>query len=631
MSTIDISEEKLYKDSSDLLNILLKDRTTKKNIVWATHSYELLGKGFAPSDRITPSKVKGTYSNLIQPRSEKSKYEQKDRTKIRAEVFTPTWLVEKQNGYVEAEIEALDLKDYIQVRWLEITCGEAPYMVTRYDTVTGEEIPLSERVGFVDRKLQRISREVSDEATFYELVKKAYRASYGYEYQGDSLLLARENLLATFEDYYLAKTGNQPTLEQKKEIATIISYNVFQMDGLKITSPYSAKQEQSQQLSLFSDVLEVEKAEESKTQIKDWKKNKMIGFERLSSEESEMKFDVVIGNPPYQEEAQGTSDKPIYHHFMDESYKISRKSVLITPARFLFKAGKTPKSWNEKMLLNEHFKVMYYVQDSSKVFPGTDIKGGVTISYHDNDRVFGAIETYTAFDELNSIYKKVYHRNDFKSLSDFVFAPESYKLTEALHSDFPNFVDRLSKGHKFDVTTNIFEKLPEIFTDDKPECESIQLIGRLNNERVIKFVPKKYIKGPGNLDKYKVILPKANGSGAIGEVLSTPLVGTPLVGTPLVGHTQTFISIGELETFNEADSLFKYIKSKFARTLLGVLKITQDNKRGTWKYVPLQDFTVNSDIDWSQSVADIDRQLYQKYDLSPEEIAFIETHVREMD
>lgn len=386
--TIDISEEKLAMESADLLKILLKDRTTKKNIVWATHSYELLGKGFAPSDRITPSRVTGTYANLIQPRSEKSKYEQKDRTKIRAEVFTPTWLVEKQNGYVEAELEALDLEDYIQARWLEITCGEAPYMVTRYDAVTGEEIPLAERVGFLDRKLQRISREVSDEATFYELVKKAYQASYGYEYQGDSLLLARENLLATFEDYYLAKTGNQPTLEQKKEIATIISYNVFQMDGLKKISPYSAKHSPSQQLSLFSDELEVQEVEESKTQIKDWKKNKMIGFEVLSSEESEMKFDVVIGNPPYQEELQGTSDKPIYHHFMDESYKISRKSVLITPARFLFKAGKTPKSWNEKMLLNEHFKVMYYVQDSSKVFPGTDIKGGVTISYHDNDRVF---------------------------------------------------------------------------------------------------------------------------------------------------------------------------------------------------------------------------------------------------
>ncbi|TYK98265.1 restriction endonuclease, partial [Streptococcus pyogenes] len=227
-----------------------------------------------------------------------------------------------------SELGSLSLEEYVDLRWLEITCGEAPYMVTRYDTVTGKEIPLSERVGFVDRKLQRISREVSDEVTFYEFLKKAYRASYGYEYQGDSLLLARENLLATFEDYYLAKTGNQPTLEQKKEIATIISYNVFQMDGLKKSSPYSAKQRQSQQLSLFADELEVQEVEESQTQIKDWKKNRMMGFERLSSEESEMKFDVVIGNPSYQEELQGTSDKPIYHHFMDESYKISRKSVL---------------------------------------------------------------------------------------------------------------------------------------------------------------------------------------------------------------------------------------------------------------------------------------------------------------
>ena len=118
---------------------------------------------------------------------------------------------------------------------------------------------------------------------------------------------------------------------------------------------------------------------------------------------------------------------------------------------------------------------MYYVQDSSKVFPGTDIKGGVTISYHDNDRVFWSDWNIYRFWWTELIYKKVYHRNDFKSLSDYVFAPESYKLTEALHSDYPNFVDRLSKGHKFDVTTNIFEKLPEIFTDDKPECESIQL------------------------------------------------------------------------------------------------------------------------------------------------------------
>lgn len=387
--TIDISEDKLIKRSADLLKILLKDRTTKKNIVWATHSYELLGNEFSSREQITLSKLTGKYVKLIQPRAEKSDTEQKKRTKIRAEIFTPVWLVEKQNSYIEAEIKPLALKDYVQMRWLEIACGEAPYMATRYDAVTGEEIPLSERVGFVDRKLQRISREVPDEALFYEFVKEAYRASFGYEYQGDSLLLARENLLATFEDYYLSKTGNPPTLEQKKEIATIISYNVFQMDGLKKSSPYSAKQSPFQQLSLFSDDLEVEKVEESKTQIKDWKKNKMIGFDRLSREESEMKFDVVIGNPPYQEEAQGTStsDDPVYHLFIDEASKISDKSILITPARFLFNAGKTPKSWNKKILSSKHYKVCYYKQNSSEVFVGTDIKGGVAITYYNAQKM----------------------------------------------------------------------------------------------------------------------------------------------------------------------------------------------------------------------------------------------------
>lgn len=623
---IDISEEQLALESADLLKILLKDRTTKKNIVWATHSYELLGKGFSPSDRITPSRVTGAYANLIQPRSEKSKYEQKDRTKIRAEVFTPTWLVEKQNGYVEAELEALELEDYIQARWLEITCGEAPYMVTRYDTVTGEEIPLSERVGFVDRKLQRISREVSDEATFYELVKEAYLASYGYEYQGDSLLLARENLLATFEDYFLAKTGNQPRLEQKKEIATIISYNVFQMDGLKKISPYSAKQEQAQQLSLFSDELEVQEVEESKTQIKDWKKNKMIGFERLSSEESEMKFDVVIGNPPYQEEAQGTStkDMPIYHKFISESYKISKKASLITPARFLSNAGGTPKTWNQQMLNNQHVKVSFFEQKSGNVFPGTDIKGGVAVTYYDTEQEFEPIEVFVPFIEMNSIRKKVI-KNNFESIDQFVTNRGSYRYSDLIYTDFPNLMERVSDRR---IASNAFEKLPELFFDVKPEDgnEYIKIYGRFNNERVYKWFRKDYVVCPSNFEKYKIILPKANGSGAIGEVLSTPVIGYPVIG-----YTETFISVGEFDSLEEAEACLKYIKSKFLRTMLGVLKITQDNTKAVWHYIPLQDFTVNSDIDWTQSVADIDRQLYQKYDLSPEEIAFIETHVREMD
>ena len=135
-----------------------------------------------------------------------------------------------------------------------------------------------------------------------------------------------------------------------------------------------------------------------------------------------------------------------------------------------------------------------------------------------------------------------------------------------------------------------------------------------------------YVDEHDNLLKYKVFVPKSNGSGAIGEVLSTPLIGEPLIG-----HTQTYISIGAFSTRYEAEAVLKYVKTKFARTMLGTLKVTQDNKKDTWSNVPMQDFTENSDIDWSKSVAEIDRQLYKKYNLSQEEINFIEEKVKPME
>ena len=196
-----------------------------------------------------------------------------------------------------------------------------------------------------------------------------------------------------------------------------------------------------------------------------------------------------------------------------------------------------------------------------------------------------------------------------------------------MHKEHPEALGQLSKGHPYDMSTNIFDRLPQIFHEEKPNdnYEYIQILGRKNNSRIYQWMRKDYLKENSNIYKYKVILPKANGSGALGEVIPTPLIGSPLIG-----FTETFISVGEVDTREEAEAILKYIKSKFARTLLGVLKITQDNTRQTWRKVPLQDFSAKSDIDWSGSVADIDRQLYAKYGLSDEEADFIETHVKEM-
>lgn len=340
----------------------------------------------------------------------------------------------------------------------------------------------------------------------------------------------------------------------------------------------------------------------------------------------DMKFDVVVGNPPYQEAGvkDGARDEPVYHEFIKLAYEISDKSVLITPGRFLFNAGQTPKSWNEKMLADEHLTVVHYEQDSSKIFPNTDIKGGIAVTYHDKNKIFGAIDTFTPFEELNSILLKVESFDEI-SLTSIVFGTSNYQYTEKILEDFPELRGKITKSQ---IKTNAFDKLTQIFFDKKPENgeEYIQLIGRQNNERTYKWIKRDYITDGTNLNKYKVILPNSNGTGAIGEVLSTPLIGEPLVGT-----TQTFITIGKFETLQESEFALKYIKSKFARTLLGVLKITQHNTPETWRKVPLQVFKQNSDIDWEKSISEIDKQLYAKYGLSQSEIDFIEDKVRSME
>ncbi len=201
-------------------------------------------------------------------------------------------------------------------------------------------------------------------------------------------------------------------------------------------------------------------------------------------------------------------------------------------------------------------------------------------------------------------------------------------MTRKVHDDFPEAVKNLSKGHPFDMSSNIFDLLPQIFHDEKPSepGEYVQLLGRTDNRRVFKFIRRDYVNNVENLNKFKILVPKANGSGALGEVLSTPLIGRPLIG-----HTETFISIGCFETEAEAEAALKYVKTKFARCLLGVLKVTQENPPDRWRYVPLQDFTPSSKIDWSKTVGETDRRLYEKYGLSKKEINFIETRVKEME
>lgn len=261
-----------------------------------------------------------------------------------------------------------------------------------------------------------------------------------------------------------------------------------------------------------------------------------------------MKFDFIVGNPPYQEDMEGTSDNPVYNYYMDAVYELADKVELISPARFLFNAGKTPKEWNRKMLDDPHLKVLQYWPNSNDVFQGPDIKGGIAVTYRDAKKDIGPIKNFVQHEELHSILEKVIDDN-FMPFSDIIYAPESYRISKKLHADFKDAKDRLSNGHLFDLTTNIFEKLPEVFFNDIPDDdqEYVGILGREDNDRIIKYIAKKYIEDHANLQKYKVFMAKANGSGQLGQELSQLLIGKP--GT---GHNQTFISAGAFESEEEA-------------------------------------------------------------------------------
>lgn len=615
---IDIKETLILQRSPELLAMLLHDNTTGGNIYWATHDYQHLGEGYGFKDRILPELITGNRGDVIMPRVLKTKQQQTGRVKGMAEVFTPSWVVKKMVDYLDIDINT---------RCLELTCGEAPFLVSRYDSTTGCPININDRVGILDRKLRMVNALQLNNEEWLEQVRTAYKTTYGYEWQGDSLLLARENLLSTFEDHYRARFGKEPETELLLEFAEIISWNVWQMDGLTYTLPRDK----------YENTYPIEKLSLS-CKIMNWE-TKMpleVGNIRMKLflNQDIMKFDVIIGNPPYQDDTIGNNDTfapPIYHLFIDEAYKLGKVTELIHPARFLFNAGSTPKSWNKKMLSDTHLKVLEYKADVSEIFPNTNINGGIAVTFHDNSQDYGAIEVFAQFEELNKIRKIVSSKNDFKSFSNIVTSAYAYHLTEEVYLEHPEVKGRLSKGHDYDLKSNIFELMPEIFTETKVNENDLIVWGRINNQRVTKWVKRCYIKGPLNLDKYKVFLAGADGAaGTIGKPIPARIIGAPSFGTVSSVATESFISIGTLDTEEETNNLIKYLKSKFSRAMLSILKVTQAITPEKWRFVPLQDFTASSDIDWSKSIDEIDEQLFDKYGLDENERNFIRTKVKEM-
>lgn len=621
-SCVDIREDDLLAWSPEVLATLLRDHTTGQNIFWATHDYEELGSEYGYHSAIRPELITGEHKMVIRPRVLKTKEKQTDRVKDMAEVFTPAWVVKKMVDYIETP-EGEEEGTFLTLRCLELTCGEAPFLVSRYDATTGEPIAISERVGLLDRKLRIVSQQQLSDDEWLAQMRLAFQSTYGYEWQGDSLLLARENLLYTFVDHYQTRFGCKPDTPLLQEFAEIVAWNLWQMDGLSYRIPQEKREEQPKnQLDLFADT--PADAPPLLCIIMNWQTGKPFKVndikKRITKNQNIMKFDVIIGNPPYQEETESDSTRkpPIFNFFMDEAYKCADKVELITPARFLFKAGYTPKVWDDKMLNDEHLKVAYYEPISDNIFKNTDIKGGVVITYRDAKLAFEPIGTFTKFEELNSILHSV-KKKSHRYLDSIISSPLSFQLSELMKQEHPELTDRLR--------SSAFEKLGNIFFESPGEDHDyIAMIGLLDGRRETKYIRRDYIKDiSGTLYKWTLLVSKANGAGQFGEVLSAPIIAKPGVG-----YTQTFIAIGKYDTQEETENTAKYIKTKFARAMLGILKITQDCPGPKWAYVPLQDFTSSSDIDWSKSVAEIDEQLFDKYGLDEQERNFIRTKVKEM-
>lgn len=313
---IDIKEERLLSIDIELLNILLKDNSSGKNIIWATDDYKQNGIGFEFDSEITINKITGNYKDLIKPRSKKSKEEKDTRARNNAEVFTPSWICNEQNNladeawferknvfnitsdkkwitnYKKIEFNKKTWQDYVKSIRLEISCGEAPYLVSRYDTVTGKTIKVEDRIGLLDRKLRVINENIEDENEWINCSIIAMKSVYGFDWQGDNVLLARENLLYTYIDYYNNKFNRKPNIELIKEIAKIISWNIWQMDGMKYVIPNSCTNEKITEITLFGDITKEYICEGCKTgnnkkhngiycKIMNWETNRKIRFETL--------------------------------------------------------------------------------------------------------------------------------------------------------------------------------------------------------------------------------------------------------------------------------------------------------------------------------------------------------------
>lgn len=316
INRIDISEDEISKLYSGLLDSLLVDRTrthysgSTSYLVWGTDDYSYMGESYAKDKPITPNLVTGENNGIIKPRILKNEELRKSRTEDKAEVFTPAWICNSQNNLLDdawfgtegifntenadktwtsvpkGQIhipDNYDWKQYVKLQRLEMACGEAPYLASRYDVTTGEIIPVQDRIGLLDRKFKLINQFTKSEPTklnkreWRRWALRALQSVYGFDWQGDNVLLAREALLLTYIDFYVDKWGKFPLKEALEKPVEVISWNIWQMDGLQGTLPGVEGIPMLQRMSNNQELFE----DETLCLIKEWHKQEPPAGENI--------------------------------------------------------------------------------------------------------------------------------------------------------------------------------------------------------------------------------------------------------------------------------------------------------------------------------------------------------------
>ena len=635
---VNIQDEMIELQKLGLLDKLLADKTTKRHILWGTNAYREYGEQYAKYCEIFVTRILFHSFDVIKTRVRRDVKQQVGRTKMHGEVSTPLWVCNKMIDAIDCDwftMKTLPIdawqqvdtlfqqtkkswKTYVDNKRLEITCGEAPYLVQRYDGTNGNMIPVEERRGILDRKLHVISEYVTTREEWIYWATRALEATFGYEYQGDNLLIARVNVIKTFIEFYTHRWNEVLDVNILNRLANKVTWNLWQMDGLTDTIPCHI--DSMEEISLFEEP--IKNVTQSVCRIYDWRNMKQsIVFATMKGRQTGMKFDYVIGNPPFQEDTNGAGRqaRPLYNLFFEQIKDTRPKSIsLITPSRW-FSGGMGLNKFREEMMNDRSIKVIFDYTNAKDLFPNNSISGGVNFFIWKSNYKGDCRFVNTTNGVRTELTRPL---NEFPILIRYNQAVDIIRKVTCCTSNY--LTDIASGLMPFGLSTN--------YRGNVNKSNDNELI--LHATDGCTYISKVEInKGFEYIDKYKVLISKTGAEHA-GEPNKEGKFRVIPSSLKVIGPneicTHSYFLIGSNEKKELAENTCKYMKTQFVRFLMLITMSGFGLSKNTLIFVPLQNFSEKSDIDWSQPIPNIDQQLYKKYKLTQEEINFIETNVKEM-